>query len=645
MILPGALAVAVRSALLIGVAVAGAPVPVNEPAPTVTARPDEPVEWRPPVAQLERGWKPTGHGEAKERRVGTETELHLNVGGVEISAPEKVECPQGFRWGIPLYVQNRGQPSKVVQWSALCPPDILAQRRLMLVSGQEGGRNAPALQCLLPGQQACQLVFSTEGQERRLPVLLDVKRAFPLLGVTVPATDDGAALLSRWGRLPAQIVHVDAGAGDVATAFRMAQAQQAVVALGPIAVLSPDSGEPPDLSALERIVTEHHAHVDLWEPLGLPEAWRTGASALPADLKAFVTGALAGMAEAREIVHRQDADGLVASPRWPASVHQPGSPAYQLLEALLAAGMARQVDCLAVEAPPLGPAPAELSAPAKPRAELKGATPSAAWVEFDRRCGTTAVRALLIKHNAALPILVCGERLQPSGSDAADALGLLRSLALSLATGLTAVTFDTGAKVGQPPSPNMSPEQGSVPILPQATAETDPFVFQALAAFLPELCGLAPALDPAGNQSAASELGRALTYRTFLRGQEGVLLLWNNTDRSPKVGVRVRGLALELHRASLRPLDRKLMWQYRQGPSIPRRKQAEPAQQPDEGFKDYIADLTSKEASRLRDRVRTKADKAEEDIVRLELAPYEFTAVALRFAGAHAGWLAEVKAE
>ena len=109
--------------------------------------------------------------------------------------------------------------------------------------------------------------------------------------------------------------------------------------------------------------------------------------------------------------------------------------------------------------------------------------------------------------------------------------------------------------------------------------------------------------------------------------------------------MRVRGLALELHRASLRPLDRKLMWQYRQGPSIPRRKQAEPAQQPDEGFKDYIADLTSKEASRLRDRVRTKADKAEEDIVRLELAPYEFTAVALRFAGAHAGWLAEVKAE
>ncbi len=560
--------------------------------------------WQPPRAELPAGWRAEGLEDAIERKVGNGVERYVTVGGVEVSAPEQLECYAGFRTGVPLYLLNRGSPEKLVNLGAQCPPGLRNDAAPVKLKGDAALGARPPLQSLLPGAAMVRLWAQVGDSKQALPLMVRARRAFPAFGVsTDPARLE--ADLPRWASIPAQMVYVQGLPPEALP--RTGGLGPAVVAGVPLDV-SAHQAQPEQFARLQEALESHADDVDLWEVVAAPGADERAAPRIIAALRT-----------ASKLVRQYDTDGLICSPKLGAAVHRAGSPEGRLLAALLQEGLTEYVHCLLVEAP-------AISAGAVVE-EQKDGRPwrgvSWYWADFDRSVGLDVVEGLMASQRAFLPVLVQGLAVPPSGLDWVDALKTMRTAAALTSNGLTGIAW-----AGDPRSNVVAPPADGAPPGP---------ALQAWEAMLPELCTAAPAIPPDDTKQVSRAPGTEVTVKALQRGQEGIAALWNNTRRAVELELQVPHPPIEQRVCRFAP-GSGLKTTFRAALEKPKPK-TKPA-----GTLAERAEVWEPPGLREKSKTKTKEERFRKShMLRIQLEPLGVAVVSLRFVGPYPTWLERIR--
>jgi len=214
---------------------------------------------------------------------------------------------------------------------------------------------------------------------------------------------------------------------------------------------------------------------------------------------------------------------------------------------------------------------------------------SSFWADFDRRYDFARLRQMLNRRQLRLPLFLDCLPAKGTGEARLDALMLGRLLISGFAQGCTAATFPAD-------------------LLSSLREETDTSpLFAMIRELTRELAGTVPLRGLAGKEGFSGRLGEPITYRSFMRGNEGVLFMWNNTSRPIDVAVVLQALPLQMHLLRLSCSEQ----------FVERRFQG----------------LFS-----LSDEARTNRQQA----VYVRVRPLEIVGLSFNFKNPHAGWLGQL---
>ncbi len=522
---------------------------------------------------LPADWAPADLLDARRRQILDSAELLLDLAGMQIRLPEKTSCQRGVRGGIDTYCVNRGSAQKQLDVSIQGPPDVRVPDWSVPVPPRETLHFYVPVQRLLVGDCRLKITFACNNQRVSAPLLLHCEPAYPAMGLTWSA---GSALeRATAGPMPV-------GAAVQHFIFPPQQAEafaQAVTAggAGLEYVLSPTGEMSGD--TMQKLATPDEAgRRHSWFPYTTQSATTESASA-----------ALCGLAE---YLHRLDGSPRLFSFPYRLQCDDGGAltlpPGYRLSAASLH-------DCpgntsgtwglqsLVLEMPPL-PAATVLQAALDGRS-VTG--PSAYWKRINYQTDLAPIREAARADDARLPFTVLIPPLGSSGDRRIDALKLGRAMADAVYQGATAVLVDAG----QFDAPDLHADQA------------DP-VAQAFTGIAAELAAASPvmALEPTETMSPRPDA--TVTYKLFLRGNEGIAVMWNNTHAPVEVAVGLRS----------QPVTARLV------------RLA------------YYGDFLRDELQSIF-RFSQKAREKQQPAIYLRLDPLDITVLSMRLVDPHIGWL------
>jgi len=515
---------------------------------------------------LPAGWEPDGLLDARERTIAGMRELLVDVGGLEIGTPDAVSAPRGQRGTLPVTVVNRGQREKQLTISVAGPAGFFVPERTVTIRPSGTTVFKASVQSFALGEAWARLAFSCENDRGEMPLRVTTTVSYPAAGACwlsgAPSGDELAAAAS----LDAQAYAVLVPSDDAADLFP---------ALPP---------------ALTRFAL-----------LGAPwseASARAAAQALPGDADALAiyrpraTQPPEGVPALVGALGDQDT-ALVLGP--PLDL-QPGPPAGLSdddLELACALGEARAIAAPTLRLPIIeAGALGEVTVDGRP---VNAAQPC--WTRLHADANLDVVAAA-IRARARLPLFISEVAASPGGSPAADALVMARVLTAVAWQGLTGFTL--------PARPSdCPPGAAALSLLDERGAPRD-LVGRAFAELARELAGAVPLRAWSQTEQIGLSDDALIGFRPFMRGDEGLLALWNNTGADVGLVFETRTQPLDIHGVEI-------------GPDGVRRT--------------YIGAFHYSEDAIALNR----------PVVFVSLAPGQFKLLSMQLTNAHAGWLAAVE--
>jgi hypothetical protein len=448
-------------------------------------------------------WKPEGNLDATAKELAGKTELMLNVNGIEIGLEPTFACRRGYREGMVVYAVNRGEASKELQMSLAAPVGVASPAWTVPIRPKGTTTFRMAVQSLRLGEFWGKLTAASANFTASAPVRLTCTPGYPDLGVVWrDAVDVDALPMLRQLGVNMQVLNA---APDLSALKPMCQA----AAGGGEVMVAPRLGSltllqyPPVVSQLFDAVRP-----SMW--LGPPD-----------------DGGLASLAVlpriALELRKRQPEAGCASPPivmtrDWLKGRLAPTAPAQITAEKM--AGLVS-----VVVRPPALPGPCVLREEVDGKAEVV----NGALCGLTRQTSLAYLRSFLEERRVSLPMLVGELRAAPGSDERLSALYLARAITEALAQGATGVLLD--------PHASATNGWGLLPA-PAPTAETP--VQQAVRLMAGELTGAAPIVALADTPGISADPEASVCYKPFLRGGEGIVVLWNNTSAPKNVTVEFR---------------------------------------------------------------------------------------------------------
>jgi len=201
-----------------------------------------------------------------------------------------------------------------------------------------------------------------------------------------------------------------------------------------------------------------------------------------------------------------------------------GMSAGKALDDALASGVARWADALTVRHPRL-PGSAVVGESVDGRAP---AGPMMAWNWFDRAWDMGALRGLLRGQDAQLPFYAENLGGHTTGIPGLDALLLSRAILHVFSMGAQGVSVPAVA------------EDASQIAFVGPDGKRNEALFAVYRELTRELAGVRALTPPVDTDLAGYAPGKPVTYRPFIRADEGIIALWNNSQTPQKIAVDVR---------------------------------------------------------------------------------------------------------
>ncbi len=476
---------------------------------------------------LPAGWVPEGTLDAKPRQIGGTTELVLNVGGLTITLPAETTALRGYRHGVLVYLDNRGEVDKSVTISVQSAEPGGGMPTYTLPARARGttGWLAP-FQAMRAGERVVKYTFAVGKESASAPVTFHVQAAYPALGSAPGGRGERPWDPSAWIALPSQYL------------------------VGPPEALPvlPDQ-------LLEIPWPEERAVAGLRSAIlrQYPELARI---TFPAGADA-VGGIAAAYQMLKEQVLPSSPNTAAVSPTWPLLPTEQGLQPSPPMKEAFEQGLGEWVESVAVGVTALPRGGVLLE-------RLDGKVPSGPqtfWREFSRWYSFAALRAWLREKQAAHPVLLDLTGMPANGAPRLEMLLLARLLIDQTWQGSTGVIF--GADGG---------------LLAQADGKPRSPVYEAVQELWRELAAAAPINVPVGEDGLCATSPEApVRCWAFLRGREGILFLANNTSAPQDLAVELRLDPVQMQVLRLRafgpPVAREIQDLFRYSEEAKKRRQ------------------------------------------------------------------------
>ncbi len=458
------------------------------------------------------GWEPEDSLDGRWRRVGIGKEIVTVVNGLRVSLPAEVTVEQGVRGAGAAFVTNRGTREKELTFSLQGPPGAYMPTFTAPFAAGGTTRFRLPLQMLVTGKDWLKLILSSGTETAAIPLLVNCEQRFPAIGLradwdalTATTFPRGTLLQFLYARLPE-----DLPTGDYLGPVLSRNPGQTVLALPLLRDLS---------AVMADSDSEQASRVMSLVGLYLPETLRDAAGSEIA----------VAVAAAASQIRTRFSEAKFISPPLPVITTDEGlQPSEQLAEAL-AAGMGAVVGAVAGRRP-RPPAGGVLDEEVDGR--LRGELCSF-WADQDKQHDFQPLRQALNARGAHLPMLLSELPTTVTGDARLDALIIGRLLISGFAQGCTGATFLPDLlELPTPPSAEDSPAEYPVRI--------------ALRELNRELAGATPLLGLARTEGFSGRIDEPIVYRSFLRGREGLVFMWNNTSVPLDVAVVLQALPVQM---------------------------------------------------------------------------------------------------
>jgi len=514
------------------------------------------------------GWEPPDSLDGRWRTVGTEREMLTDVNGLRITFPAKVTVAQGVRHEMVVLVTNRGDVEKDLTISLQGPPG--AYMPTFTVPFAAGGTTLfrPPVQMLQVGNHWIKVKLSSGSETVVVPIEVVCEPRYPTIGISLDLEPLATALPDL--REIAQFLQMRMPAEFALTSTTSQQLNEVA---GQVILSLPLGNDASTMLARAKATQVN------WMPslVGLY---------LPASMQQSSGSAIAAaVASATEQIRSESSQAAIISPPLPVVTSDEGLiPSPQFAQAL-DAGMGTAVGSVGLHISAL-PHGAVLTEKIDGRFRQQ---PSSFWTDFDARYDFASLRQTLTQRQLRLPLFLDRLPVRGTGEARLDALMLGRLLISGFAQGCTAATFP--ADLVDPVQENPLPSP----------------VLMALQELTRELAGTVPLRGLADKEGFSGRIDEPIIYRSFMRKNEGILFMWNNTSQPIDVAVVLRALPLQMHLLRLSYSER----------FVERRFQG----------------LFS-----LSDEARTNHQQA----VYVRVQPLEIVSLSFNFKNPHAGWLGQL---
>jgi hypothetical protein len=463
---------------------------------------------------LPDGWQPNGNLDAQAHTIEGVTELTVDVGGMQVSVSPETSCALGGYAPLSALILARGSGARMLSITGEFPQGATCDSRDYPIA-KTGLLRAPLrLQGLLPGAHSGRLTVSSGKDAASLPIHLTVTRNYPAFGVTA----EGNASAHKW-----QLREVRVQATAASTAQQLLdQVRPAIDGASATLVLFFDGL--PESGVLREFVTALKGRAGLYSA-----AWRPGR---PYQGTAFEEEAEALLAATRDlysVVSTADLDAACISPVFDCTANAEGTPENRLLDACLALNITKYFGAVVVTATPL-PVGGVLGESVNDRNSREA---SAFWADLDPSQYPRGIEALQERHDASQPILTSGIGGPASTDERSDAVKVARSICLAAYAGATGATFPA------------DPVPGRI-ALTRADGSLSPAGL-AVRELSRELAGAAPILRSWTSGEITGRFGDAIVALPFIREDEVVLALWNNTSTARALTLTLRQVPYSEH--------------------------------------------------------------------------------------------------
>ena len=471
---------------------------------------------KPVTARLESGWVPAGTLDATSKTVGEQQELIANVNGVELGVLPQFTCYRGFREGMMIYAVNRGDLDKTVR-AELAGPDYVDSPAWDVPIKSNGTTTfRMAVQSLRQGECWVKLTCTSAGRSVSVPVKVICKPSYPTLGGWWKDSV-APALLQAAARTPLDL-QVLCAAPEAAALGPMAQAVQAAGLEYVLAPTADGLASQQYLAAVSQLLDGLH-----------PTFWLPYCGSDPAQTFLAAPG-LAGALRKKQL------SGGVFTPPLELARDPSKNRLLPVKSTLLTSDRTSGLLSLTCRLPRLRPA-CVLSEQVDGKGEAPGGAALAQFWQSD----LSGLRALANERQVNLPLLVDHLQGAPGGDERLAALGLAKALVNCLYQGSTGVTLDVG------PS-----DDNAFAVLPAQDSQGAPRPVAAVMRLVQQELASATPLVPLLNSADISANGDTpVTYKPFLRGGEGIVVLWNNTSVAKDITLEFRSQPVVSHRVTL----------------------------------------------------------------------------------------------
>lgn len=516
------------------------------------------------AAELPQGWVPKGRLDLQTRNFLGRDSYYMRPGPFELNPQGEVTVLQGERTGGELDVLSRGKARNDLGVEVQGPPGWRSEVWSASIPGEvRVSLNVP-LQAMTCGDSYLKVEFGAGGETKQMPLLVHSQRRFPLLGTWWPQ----GSSVDLAGKLDAGAIQFHEVVCASATDLKQAAGS---------------FGQPGDVAI--RWGGEVKSAVAALTDLPVQQRGRICAFGLEGEVSAADQQALAAA------LPGLIPEAAVLSPTVSVAAGQQGLQGGEKLQSLLAGGVGDSSEALDVQMPAL-PCSVVL------RETLDGAAPTgpmASWTALDKALSLQGLRDQLNQAGAALPVYARFGTGTGTAAPGLDALVMTRALLQVFSVGASGVAV-----------PAVQEKAGGLGLLDSEAQPVDA-VSGTYAELCRELAGVRALAPPPDTEVAGYSGDKPVTYRPFLRGDEGIVALWNNSAQRKSVAVEVR----------CRPWQVRLL-----RISYP----GETCQREFDG---------SFEWDELAKRFRQPA-------VYVDLEPLQTVVLSLKLRGAHAQWLREI---
>lgn len=424
----------------------------------------------------------SGDLDLQRRTIMGRTSYTLRVGALELNPVRELVLRRGERTGVVLDVLGLGNADKKLKVAIRGKAGWRTEQWEVNVPGSVRMGLPLPLQGMTVGPSDLLVEYTSDGQTRRAPLRVMTSRYYPLLGAwwpQVPTAED----LRSLGELPVQCHEVPADG-------RPADEEQ-----GADVILR---GWRPSAEAVEALKgTKETARA------------RVGGVVLDGPGSDEAASSIAAFREAFP-------DAVVVTPPVKAKAADDGLTLSEGAEMVVELARQGLADAVGVELPQL-PCAAVVQETVDGRA---GADGMASWQHYDTAMDAVRLRRTLNDGGAELPIYWRLRAGGGTGAEGLDAVMLARAVVEAFSWGASGLCVDAGRLIARPGEPTV--------------------VGEAYGELVRELAGVRAIPSPPATAIAGSAAGRAVTYRPFVRGDEGILALWNNTATTQRLAVEIR---------------------------------------------------------------------------------------------------------